>query len=225
LSTWTTTGWQSTDVAERRPPELRREAILDAAIRLVARKGFAAVTLRDVAGEVGVAHGLLRHYFASRDQLLASAFDRAVAAELATTCDLDGDPRVALASWLAATPREYYLVWIDAWSEAPRNAALLTALTRHHLACERRLLTIIERGVHDLAFETTSPGDTARILTALADGLAVQHHALGVIDGGEYDGLVYTQAERLLALPPGSLASAARRASAVALKRGEWLAG
>jgi AcrR family transcriptional regulator len=212
-------------MAERHAADIRRGEILDAAIRLVARKGFAAVTLRDVAGEVGVAHGLLRHYFGSRDQLLAAAFDLAVAAELATTCDLDDDPRVALASWLAATPREYYLVWIDAWSEAPRSAALLAALTRHHLACESRLLAIIERGVRDRRFETSAPAGTARTLTALADGLAIQHHALCVIAADEYDGLVYAQAERLLDLPPGSLGSAARRASAVTVGRGEWLVG
>jgi AcrR family transcriptional regulator len=50
-------------MATRLDPAARREQILAATLRLVARDGFARVTLRDVAAEVGVVHGLIRHYF------------------------------------------------------------------------------------------------------------------------------------------------------------------
>ena len=65
-------------VAERKTSDERRDDIVRATLRLVARKGFAGVTLREVATEVGVVHGLLRHYFSSRDELVAAAFDAAV---------------------------------------------------------------------------------------------------------------------------------------------------
>ena len=76
-------------MANRLDPAARREQILAATLRLVARDGFARVTLRDVAAEVGVVHGLIRHYFATREQLVAAAFDAAVLAEL------EGDEEVA----------------------------------------------------------------------------------------------------------------------------------
>ena len=58
-------------MAERKTSDERREQILRATLVVVAQKGFAGVTLRDVGAEAGIAHGLIRHYFAGRDELVA----------------------------------------------------------------------------------------------------------------------------------------------------------
>lgn len=207
-------------MAERKSSEERREQIIGATLRIVARKGFASVTLRDVAAEVGVVHGLIRHYFASRDELVAAAFDHAVSAELeseaAALADLD--PIAALAAWLATTPENHYLVWIDAWSEAPRNPALAAALTRHHRDCERILADLIRRAVAAGAASSVEVDADSRMLTALADGVAVQHHAMGIVDAAAADEIVFRAAEARLAIAPGSL-TAADRAPA----RGQWV--
>jgi TetR/AcrR family fatty acid metabolism transcriptional regulator len=55
----------------------RRQEILDAAVRVFARKGFHAARVGDIAAEAGVAHGLLYHYFASKDELLETIFREA----------------------------------------------------------------------------------------------------------------------------------------------------
>lgn len=241
LSTWTMAYRSSVDtgsspaethedvrrISERKSAETRREEILESTIRLVARKGFAAVTLRDVAADIGVAHGLLRHYFDSRDELIAAAFDRAVIEEMASapTIAADAEPsRDALlrgvAEWLTATPRDHYLVWIDAWSEAPRNPALHESLRRHHVDCERRLAEIIDRGAASGHFTFPhSAAHVSRSLTAYADGLAVQQHAIGIIGAEEYDQIVFETAERMLGIEAGSLASAATERHT----RGTWL--
>jgi TetR/AcrR family transcriptional regulator, fatty acid metabolism regulator protein len=52
----------------------RRQAILDAAVRVFARKGFHTARVGDIATEAGVAHGLLYHYFASKEDLLETVF-------------------------------------------------------------------------------------------------------------------------------------------------------
>jgi TetR/AcrR family transcriptional regulator, fatty acid metabolism regulator protein len=54
--------------------EEKRRLILDAAVRVFARKGFHATRVGDIAAEAGVAHGLLYHYFESKDQLLEAVF-------------------------------------------------------------------------------------------------------------------------------------------------------
>ena len=54
--------------------EEKRRLILDAAVRVFARKGFHAARVGDVAEEAGVAHGLLYHYFPSKDEVLATIF-------------------------------------------------------------------------------------------------------------------------------------------------------
>jgi AcrR family transcriptional regulator len=52
----------------------RRRELLDAAVRVFARKGFRAARVGDIAEEAGVAHGLLYHYFRSKDQVLETLF-------------------------------------------------------------------------------------------------------------------------------------------------------
>lgn len=207
-------------MAERKSSEERREQIIGATLRIVARKGFASVTLRDVATEVGIAHGLIRHYFAGRDELVAAAFDHAVTAELASDEQLLAglDPIAALAAWFSTTPEDHYLVWIDAWCEAPRNPALAAALERHHRDCERILADVIRRAVAAGAASSTDVDADSRMLTALADGMAVQAHAMGIVDARAADEIVFGAVEARLAIAPGSLAAAGR-----APARGQWL--
>jgi AcrR family transcriptional regulator len=208
-------------MATRLDPAERREQILDATLRLVARDGFAGVTLRDVAAEVGVVHGLIRHYFATREQLVAAAFDAAVLAESVQDDELAErlEPVAALADWLSTTPREHYLVWIDAWSEAPRNPELHAALTRHHRDSDLRLARIIERNVAAGAASSADPEADARMLTALVDGVAVQHHAIGLIGEAEADRVVFAAAEARLGMQPGSHARTRPPPT-----RGQWAA-
>jgi len=209
-------------VAERKTSDERRDEIVRATLRLVARNGFAGVTLRDVATEVGVVHGLIRHYFATRDELVAAAFDFAVSSELdSDRALLDGlDPVTALAAWLASTPEDHYRVWIDAWSEAARTPALAAALDRHHRDCERILIGVIERVVDAGLGASADPAADSRLLTAVADGAAVQHHAVGVIGVDDANSLVFGVAERQLGLSPGSLAHANPVPA-----RGQWAEG
>ena len=54
--------------------EDKRRQLLDAAVRVFARKGYHASRVGDIAEEAGVAHGLLYHYFASKDQVLEAVF-------------------------------------------------------------------------------------------------------------------------------------------------------
>ena len=54
--------------------EDKRRHILDAAVRVFARKGFHASRVGDIAEEAGVAHGLLYHYFDSKDAVLEAVF-------------------------------------------------------------------------------------------------------------------------------------------------------
>jgi len=54
--------------------EERRRQILDAAVRVFARSGYHGSRVGDIAEEAGVAHGLLYHYFSSKEQVLQTVF-------------------------------------------------------------------------------------------------------------------------------------------------------
>ncbi len=58
----------------RSPVVDKRRIILDAAVRVFARRGFHACRVSDIADEAGVAYGLVYHYFGSKDEVLDTLF-------------------------------------------------------------------------------------------------------------------------------------------------------
>ena len=90
--------------------EDRRQRILDAAVRVFARRGYHGSRVGDIASEAGVAHGLLYHYFSSKDEVLATVFSenfgellerfRAVeAADEPAPEKLEGIAKILLRTW------------------------------------------------------------------------------------------------------------------------------
>jgi TetR/AcrR family fatty acid metabolism transcriptional regulator len=54
--------------------EEKRRLLLEAAVRVFARKGYHATRVGDIAEEAGVAHGLIYHYFESKEDVLRAVF-------------------------------------------------------------------------------------------------------------------------------------------------------
>ncbi|NGP54180.1 TetR/AcrR family transcriptional regulator [Thioalkalivibrio sp. XN8] len=63
-----------------RDPDQTRERILDAAYKLFVDKGFAAVSMRDLAEESGVTKSLIHHHFGSKEALWELVKERAIEA-------------------------------------------------------------------------------------------------------------------------------------------------
>jgi len=91
----------------------RRRDLVDAAARVFARKGFHASRVGDIAEEAGVAHGLLYHYFRSKEEVLETIFrdtwgllvvetGRIEESGLALREQLRRFARIYLGSWLIA---------------------------------------------------------------------------------------------------------------------------
>jgi TetR/AcrR family transcriptional repressor of bet genes len=51
----------------------RRQNLIDAAIRSIARNGYEAVTLATICDEAGFSRGLIGHYFSGKEELLLEA--------------------------------------------------------------------------------------------------------------------------------------------------------
>jgi AcrR family transcriptional regulator len=52
----------------------KRKLLLDSAVRVFARGGYHGSRVGDIAEEAGVAHGLLYHYFSSKEEVLQTIF-------------------------------------------------------------------------------------------------------------------------------------------------------
>ena len=88
----------------------KRGLILDAAVRVFARSGYHGARVGDIAEEASVAHGLLYHYFSSKEELLQTIFRenwgallerfRAVeASEEPASTKLEGIAKILLRTW------------------------------------------------------------------------------------------------------------------------------
>lgn len=69
-----------TSSSTRTPTTDKREAILRAAIKVFAGKGYFNSKVADIAGKAGIADGTVYLYFKSKDEILRSIFDRAMEA-------------------------------------------------------------------------------------------------------------------------------------------------
>ncbi len=61
-----------------------RQLILDSALTLFARQGYARTSMRQIASRAGVATGLAYHYFEGKERLLQAVFDHCLARLSAT---------------------------------------------------------------------------------------------------------------------------------------------
>lgn len=87
----------------RKPTAERKEDILDAAAKLMAREGIAALTMATLAKEVGVTSGALFRHFETRDAILVALAERTaeqLRADLVADSALDA--REALRAFVSA---------------------------------------------------------------------------------------------------------------------------
>jgi TetR/AcrR family fatty acid metabolism transcriptional regulator len=98
----------------------RRAELLEAAVRVFARKGFHASRVGDIATEAGVAHGLLYHYFRSKEDVLETIFRETWSALIADTLRIEASG-VALREQL----RRFARIYLGSWLVTPELVRVL----------------------------------------------------------------------------------------------------
>src|SRR5437763_9136146 len=83
----------------RTPVPGRREAILDAAHSVFARKGYVAAGVADLAAELGIGHGTVYRYFDNKRDVAVAVLDRALSRIAAVVA--------AESPWATSTLPEY----------------------------------------------------------------------------------------------------------------------
>ena len=93
---------------------------MDAAVRVFARKGFHASRVGDIAEEAGVAHGLLYHYFRSKDEVLETIFRDAwqLLGNETARIEASGAP-------LREQLRRFARIYLGSWLMTPELIAVL----------------------------------------------------------------------------------------------------
>ena len=124
-------------------------------MRVFARKGFHASRVGDIAEEAGVAHGLLYHYFKSKDQVLEAVFHENWSVLLARIASVEqsDEPAVDQLRHIAAIVLRTWLhlpdvvrVVIQEFGRSPELAERIGELTLPIDAIQRVIARGIERG-------------------------------------------------------------------------------
>ena len=103
--------------------ERRRSEILDAALRCFDRLGITGTTIEDIRAESGASIGSIYHQFASKDEILADIYCRAVSAYHDGITDSLRSAPEARQGIRAAV--DFHVRWIDAHPRpGPDHAAL-----------------------------------------------------------------------------------------------------
>jgi AcrR family transcriptional regulator len=194
-------------------PAERRTAIVDATLAVAFRKGLGSTTVRDVAAELGCSSGLIHHYFASMDEVLAAAFDQSAGGDLAATeaaMAAHDDPLDQLVAFFASYARGdqdwAFQLWLDAWAEAARRPVLGATSRRLNVGWQQLLERTVVSGLDAGHFTCDDPSASAWRILSLLDGLALQAVAHGSIVGRDTAiDWSMTSAERELGLMAGAL--------------------
>jgi AcrR family transcriptional regulator len=162
---------------------------------------------------MGTSSGLIHHYFASMDEVLAAAFERVATQDLGLSARLmavAASPvealRVFFRTYTPADKDWAFQLWLDAWAEAARRPAVQATSRRLNLDWQALLERTIVAGVDSRAFACTDPAGAAWRILSLLDGLALQVVAHGTTVSRE-DVVSWSTAaaERELGLAAGTL--------------------
>ena len=161
----------------RESADTRREALIAACGRCLAKHGAQGTSVRAICVEAGVSPGLLRHYFEGIDALIAATY-RATGDRVARALDeaveaVGANPRARLMAFVTANFRapianpELLGVWLAFWSLA-RSEPTIGEIHDEIYAANRSEL---EQLITACPAAPADPRLAAIALTALIDGL------------------------------------------------------
>jgi TetR/AcrR family transcriptional regulator, transcriptional repressor of bet genes len=160
--------------------DLRRQQLIEATIETLARKGYAQMTLTDVALKAGVSHGLVNFHFQSKEKLLtetllnlsseylanwqaylaeapkdaASQFDALIRADL--------DPEVCTPTKISC--------WTSFWAESQSRPIYQKECGANDEAYIRLLEGHCARMIEEAGYALAA-ADAARVFRSLSDGV------------------------------------------------------
>jgi AcrR family transcriptional regulator len=162
--------------------EERKRQLTEACAHLIATKGYAHTSVRDVAGRVGISTGTLLHHFPTKEHLLVGTLQYVGDDFLSHMHEaLAGDEPVPdrLRSFTRAvleTPRHDigWRVWIAFWHEASINPEIAPAAYDQSSITEELLTTVIDEGKRAGQLRSEDPAMSAVELLVLIEGCAVR---------------------------------------------------
>ena len=166
--------------------------MVDAAIKVVAQRGFDGASVQEIAKKARLSTGALYANFSGKDELFLAVYDAHAAwfEDMLAGIDVSGDAGAAVADAFAKLDgsREQFLVFLEFWSYAVRKPKLRRELAKRMAALRGAVAARLEeREGLPLPADTMAllllAGLRGLALERLADENAVDENTLGTLLG------------------------------------------
>lgn len=178
--------------------------IQDAALRLFARHGFAAVSMRQIAAEVGVQAGALYNYTPDKQSLLFGLMHRHMDELLgARVNQASGDAMSRLRDFVnfhirfhLDRPDEVFIAYMELRNLTPENFATIEALRKRY---EDDLEAILQAGVAEALFEVPDTKIATLAVIAMLNGVNTWYRAGGRLSLDQVEGIYWDMVRKAVA--------------------------
>ncbi len=186
--------------AEITGPKLR-----DAALKLFARHGFAAVSMRQIAAEVGVQAGALYLYIPDKQALLFELMRDHLEHLLADYTPPDGPAMAALEGLVRHHIRYHldrpdlvFIAYMELRNLSEENFATIAALRGQY---ETQLEDILKRGQAEGVFDVPDTKLATMAIIAMLTGVTTWYREGGRLDRETIEGIYWDMARKSVSAP------------------------
>lgn len=166
---------------ERKLPEDRRRALIEATLVCLGREGHAGLSIRKISKEAGISVGLINHHYANKDALVGHAYEHLAHSLLDTVraqvAAAGPDPRARLSACFhgifssSALERSTLRTWVVFWGMIDHSKSINDAHDQTYAVYRQLLETLLE----DIQAHREAPRIDVRLaaigLSAMLDGL------------------------------------------------------
>jgi AcrR family transcriptional regulator len=176
--------------------------VRDAALRLIAQHGYAAVSMRQIAAEVGIQAGALYNYTPDKQTLLFDLMQGHMADLLAALEELDlrGDALTQLEAFARfhiryhlPRPDQVFVSYMELRNLSEENFAAVEAMRRRY---EDALEEILQTGVAEGVFAIPDPRVTTMALIAMLTGISNWYRAGGRLETETIEAIYWDMVRR-----------------------------
>ena len=166
--------------------QAKKKEILNAAMKVFARKGVANTKIIDVAMAAGIGKGTIYEYFKSKEDIFAEAFhyfmeqvDTVIAKRLYKIDDPMEKLAALISGWIEVmqdTSIDFIEIMMDFWAEGVRHKHKHTAFNLTEMYDKYRIMIvkILEEGISKGKIRHENTTIFASILIGALDGLMLQ---------------------------------------------------
>ena len=163
----------------------RREQMLQAALEVVAERGYPETRIADVAERAGTSPALVIYYFKTKDQLLTEAIRYSednwyaagtsrMAAIPTAAGQLEELVAMSCLPEADAEPPTSWALWLDLWAQSVRHPEVAGVRQKFDERWRETISSLVLAGQEAGEFGPVDPAGFAIALSALLDGFAVQ---------------------------------------------------